>query len=86
MIAENPDNEEVKPELTKDNFLAIFEFMLHKLGGISIPEETLEEYPEGKHFEDHYDPVNKTWNLFMPKKRKRGIVKPRKKLILPGDS
>lgn len=82
MIAPNekPDTE---PELTSKDIHAILCICLKMLGGIGIPEEAIKNFPEDTKLNASYDHTNKVWYLSVPRKRKRGIVKPQKKLFVP---
>lgn len=81
---EKPENDE--PQLTEKDMQSIFHILLqHGGGGIEIPIEVLENYPEKLDIHANYDDVNKIWRIFIPKKRsrKKHIAVPRRQLILP---
>lgn len=81
-MSEEPEN-----KLTEKDMQSIFHILLqHGGGGIEIPLEVLENYPEKLDIRAEYDETNKIWRVFIPKKRKRKkhIAVPRRQLILPG--
>lgn len=83
MAKEFENNE---PLLTEKDMQSIFHILLqHGGGGIEIPVEVLQNYPEKVDIRANYDDVNKIWRVFIPKKRKRKkhIAVPRRQLILP---
>lgn len=86
MAIEKPEllpEEKEKPELTPKDLKTVFLLMLHTVKGITVPQKTLDEFPEDVKFNSQYDPENKVWHFFIPKKRKRGLVVPKKRFILP---
>ena len=87
MIAENPQPEEdERPVLTDADTIVLMHILLKVVNGIKVPQKTFDEYDKKNlKLSRKWDPMSKTWNFFVPQKRKRGIVKPPTKLILPGD-
>lgn len=91
MIAENeqqePQPEDERPELEPADMKTLMHILLIRVNGIRVAQKTFDEYDKQNiEFSRQWDPNSKTWNFFVAKKRKRGIIKPRKKLILPGDT
>lgn len=88
MIANNKEKP-IEPEF-KDYYVAAFcALMLTKLGGMQqITVELLEKFPSKDTPIIEYNPENKSFVMktlayHNRKKRKRGLIKPRRKLILP---
>lgn len=86
MIANNKQPEE-EPEF-KDVYVPAFcALMLHKLGGMQqITVELLEKFPESETPVIDYNPHKKTFVMMTQayhkkKKRKRGIIKPSRKIF-----
>jgi len=81
------DPADERPELEPADMKVLMHILLKLVNGIRIPQTMFDEYDkENIEFSRQWDPNSKSWNFFVPKKRKRGIIKPRKKLILPGDN
>ena len=74
-------NEEI--EFTSKNLHALLCILLKVVGGISISKKKLDEFPEGVKWQASYDETNERWLIFIPKKRKRKIITPIRKLVLP---
>ena len=70
-------------EFTPKNLKALLCILLKIVGGISISKKQLDEFPEGLKWEAKYDTVNERWLIFIPKKRKRKLIIPSRKLVLP---
>lgn len=79
--------EEIKtPELGPGDMKVLMHILLKAVNGVKVPQTTFDEYDrENIEFSRKWDGVNKCWNFFVPQKRKRGIIKPPKKILLPGD-
>lgn len=72
---QEPATEEM-PELTPANLKAIFHLALRACGGLAIPQNVLDKYPEDAPVIMRYDETNNVLNVFVPKKRpKRGKIK-----------
>jgi len=83
-MAEEPKQpEQEQPKLTVENMEAIFDILLRHSGGVEIPQEVLDNYPKGTKTQASYDQVNKVWHIFIPKKRRRKIITPDKRLLIP---
>lgn len=87
MIAKNECQE--KEPVFKDEYVPAFcALMLHKLGGMQqITVELLEDFPEAEVPVIDYNPDKKTFVMMTQayhkkKKRKRGLIKPSRKLFL----
>lgn len=90
MIAENtepdPVEEDERPELGPGDMKVLMHILLKAVNGVKVPQTTFDDYDrENIEFSRQWDPVNKGWNFFVPKKRKRGVFKPPTKILLPGD-
>lgn len=75
------------PELTVENMRAICHLALVGCGGIMIPQELLDSYPEDAKIEMSWDMTNKLWKVFaVTKKPKRGkIIKKDRSILVPSD-
>lgn len=82
MVAPNEKPDEV-PTLTSKDLHAILCICVRVLKGVAIPAESLRNFPEKVKLKASYDQANKVWFLSVPQKRKRGIIKPRKRIIIP---
>jgi len=72
------------PEFKADYVKAFVALMLFKLGGSeTITLELLEKFPEKECPQVIWEPKLKAFTLKSPRKRRRGILKPKRKLILP---
>ena len=85
MIGENSENEE--RELPPEDMFKLCFILLNILGGkVSVPAETFENFPKDTDVKYEYDEANKTWLFYAPtpkSKRKRGVLRPNRRLILP---
>lgn len=78
------ENEPKSKELGPNDLMKVLHILLLANKGIIVPEEVLENYPKDQKIVARYDEENKRYFIFAPVKRKRGIVKPEGRLILPG--
>ena len=76
--------EKPEPELTSKDINTVLCICIKLLGGVSVPQAMLEAAPKDLKLKAAYDEVNKVWCFSVPVKRKRGIIKPKRKLIVPG--
>lgn len=74
-----------EPDLKGQDVYTLLYILLKLNGGsISLPHRMFEEAPDGLEVKRQYDPVNKRWFFTIPRpKRKRGIVRPPQRLIVP---
>ena len=74
------------PEFKDEYVPAFCALMLFKLGGAEkITVELLEKFPKKETPIISWSPDDKSFVMSNPKaKRKRGIVKPKKKIVMPG--
>lgn len=73
------------PEFKTEYVPAFCALMLHKLGGMQqITVELLEKFPKKGTPVISWNPETKAFVMKLPKKRKRGIIKPSKRIILRG--
>ena len=78
-----PDYKKAAEAATK-YIVAMFHILLqHAGGGMEVPLEVLQNYPDNPPMKTEYDGVNKAVRVFIPKKRKRGVIVPSRKLIIP---
>jgi len=84
MVAKNDENE-TQPELRPEDIYKCFWLLLNTVGGrISISAEHIEQLPETAEVTINYNKATRMWDFKIPKKkRKRGVIKPSRKLILP---
>ncbi len=73
-----------KTEFTPRMVHAVFCALLSLVGGaIAVPGASLRDFPENAKWEAMYDESADMWVIRLKAKRKRGIIRPRRKLILP---
>jgi hypothetical protein len=82
-----PDPDEERPELGPGDMKVLIHILLKIVKGIRVPQKVFDEYDrENIKMSRQYDPNDKSWNFFVPKKRKRSVIKPNRKLILPSQN
>ena len=73
-------NEKPEPKLTSKDIHAVLCICVKLCKGVAIPEEVLKRNC-GK-LKASYDSTNKVWFFDILTKPKRGIIKPKRKIIL----
>ena len=82
MAGEQKQEEQDHPELPEP--IKAFWMLLNTMGGsISISQAHLEALPDEPPLKISWDPDTELWDFKIPRKRKRGIIKPSRRLILP---
>lgn len=80
---DGPDEQEERT-LTPKDLRALMHMLLITVKGITVPQKTFDEYPEDAKINAEFDEKNQVWRIWPPNpKPKRGIVTPRKRIILP---
>ena len=85
----DPEKNEVEtqkdeiPQFTSEYCHALVCICLKLLGGVSVTKKTFDNFPKNVKWTASYDEANKRYNIFVPQERKRGIIKPKKKIIVP---
>ena len=72
------------PTFDNANLGKVLHILLVKVGGLSIPADLLEKYPDMP-FKAKYDRTRKTWTLsaIVPEQKGPALVAPSKRLIMP---
>jgi len=77
-------NEKPEPKLTSKDMHAVLCICVKLAGGIAIPAAKLESFPKDIKLKAAYNETDKRWYFDVSVPRKRGIVKPKRKIILSG--
>jgi len=84
MIAENyHDNEVEEKQLTPQEMRSLLHILLTVVKGITIPQQTFDEYDAEAKINITFDEENEVWRLWVPSPKHRGIVVPKKKMTKP---
>jgi hypothetical protein len=91
-VAEPENNghgdEQLEPAVQPEDFFKVLWLLMVKVGGaVTMKDEALDSVPENAEIETRYDEAKKQILLiatgFEPKKRKRGIIRPDRRIIRP---
>lgn len=77
-----------KTELTAEQMQAVFQILLYERPGgrLALKKKTIDTFPKEILFTYEYDEINEVWYFKMPqpnKKRKRQPIKKKKKIVTP---
>ena len=82
-MEEDKEQHESNVELTPKDVNTIFCILLKLTGGISISQNMLDKATGDMKWSAKYDEANKRWYIFIPQKRKRDLILPNRKIIVP---
>lgn len=74
---------EERKMLTPKEMSILLQILIITVKGITVPQKTFDEWDKDAKIDISFDETNQLWRIWVPKPRKRGIVKPQKRIIFP---